>query len=356
MRYFGIERVKEGMKLGKTLYTSTGEILLRNGIELTNEYIQKIKALSFTGVYIEDSDSREIVIPGAITESLKLETARVLRCMYTLDEKRLKSLEMASYVNQIRACVQHIIEQILFDGREVLSLLEVKTYDDVIYFHSINVAILSIVMAETLKFNMKEIEEIAMAAVLHDMGKRFLPKELIAKKEKYTPEEFREYQTHSKKGYEFLKNYVNMSSLAYIAVLQHHEKYDGTGYPDHKKQDEVNKYAKIISIANDYDKLLSQKDQKAAVLPAKAYESIIRNVNTYYDPEAVRSFALNVAIYPVGVTVKLSNEQTAIVAKNYKGSPLRPLVRIIGASHSERFLDLKENPYAKNITITGVDL
>ena len=356
MRYFGIDRIREGMKLGGTLYTATGEILLRYGTELTDEYIKRIQELSFKGIFVEDSESREIVIPSIITEDLKLETARVLKGIYTLDEKRFKTLEMASYVSKIKKCVESIVQQVLFDDRQVINLLDVKTYDDVIYFHCINVAILSIAMAETLKYNMKEIEEIALAAILHDIGKRFLPKELVFKTEKYTTEEWKEYQSHSKKGYEFLKDYVNMSSLAYIAVLQHHEKYDGSGYPDGRKQDDINKYAKIISIANDYDKMLSQKDQHPASQPAKAYQFIIRNTNTFYDPEVVRAFATNVALYPVGVTVKLNDGKTAIVAKNYRGNPLRPLVRIVEPKSLKHFLDLKENPDAKNIAITGVDL
>lgn len=355
MRFMALKNICEGMVLGKTLYTSNGEILLRANTALKSDYIKRISDMQYTGIYIHDEASEGVAIDEIIAETLKIETIRSLKAVYQADAKKMRQVDFNMIVQPLRDNIDKIVDCILSGKNAVLNLINSKAYDDTAYFHCVNTAILSAAIATDMDFNQKEICDIAFTAVLHDIGKKFLPKEIMIKKEKYTEEEKKQLARHPQLGYDYLKEFFILPSLGYVGVLQHHEAYDGSGYPEGRKKDEINKFAKIIAVADAYDNLISIRPDKLPVLPSEAYEFIMGASGTYFDPEVVKCFMHRVAVYPVGTTVLLSNGQKAIVAENYIDFPIRPKLRVLNSSFVNRYLDMKEDIAAINVTIVGVE-
>jgi len=234
-------------------------------------------------------------------------------------------------------------------------LIDLKVFDDYTFYHSLNVAVLSLVLGVALKYNKEELYKLGLAALLHDIGKVFIPKDILNKKGKLTDEEFEIIKTHSDKGFEYLKNTYNVPITTYMGVRLHHEKYNGGGYPLGKKGEEIYVYARIIAIADVYDALTSDRVYRKAMTPSEAMEYIMGNSGIMFDPNLVELFIRKVAPYPVGTSVQLSDGRVGIVVENYENFCLRPKIKIIKEKDKniEPYLIELRNKETMHITITG---
>jgi HD-GYP domain-containing protein (c-di-GMP phosphodiesterase class II) len=204
----------------------------------------------------------------------------------------------------------------------------------------------------------KKLHELGLAAVLHDIGKIHIEKGILLKQGKLTDDEYEQVKQHSELGYKHLKNTYEIPMASYVGVLQHHERYDGTGYPFQKAKDEISLYGRIICIADVYDAITSNRPYRKAMLPSEAMEYIMANSGSMFDSEIVEIFIKKIAAYPVGMSVKLSNNMEALVVNNNVGAPLRPIVKVhIENNQNEdyfKILDLSDMTKYKNITIVDI--
>lgn len=220
------------------------------------------------------------------------------------------------------------------------------------YSHSVNVGVLAGVMGIALNLDNIKLEKLITSALLHDIGKVFIPKHIMNKTENLIDNEKKTVQSHAEKGYRYIKQFYNIPVTAYVGILQHHERYDGKGYPDGKKGESISIFGRIICICDAYDNLISETPTKKAYLPSDAIEYIMAYNGTIFDPKLVKVFLRKVAPYPLGTVVMLSNEQKAIVIENNEMCSTRPTVKIL---ESEKVFNLTEDWNLRNITIVGVE-
>ena len=207
-------------------------------------------------------------------------------------------------------------------------MTDLKTFDEYTYQHSVNVAVLSMVIGTTLKLSYKEMFNLGRAALLHDIGKMFVNKEILNKPGKLDANEMKIMKNNSHLGYKHLKNRYGFSILTYNGVLDHHEKYDGTGYPNNKKGKYISLFGRIINVADVYDALTAERPYKRRLLPSEAMEYIMGGAGSHFDPEIVEVFIRKIAPYPLGTCIRLSNGYEGTVVKNYEESCLRPSIRV----------------------------
>lgn len=155
-----------------------------------------------------------------------------------------------------------------------------------------------------------------------------IPPEILDKPAKLTDEEFEIIKNHSNLGYEKVKDNYNISSTIKVAIKEHHENQDGSGYPLHLKGDEIHIFAKIIHVADVYDALVSKRSYKKAYKPSEAIEYLMANVGNMFDLNVVITFLKYIAVYPIGPKVVLSTGQEAQVIRQNIGVPLRPVVAL----------------------------
>lgn len=356
MRYVPVNCISEGMVVGKKLIGKNGELLLNVGTVIKSSYIKKIKELGYSGLYIQDEVSQDIEIVETIDEELRFRTASKLEQVFT--ELERSTTPTLKYLSAFSDIVSEIINRIFENKEAMINMLDLKAFDDYTYLHSTNVAVLAVVLGASMNLNALELHKLGLSALLHDIGKVFVPKTLLNKPDKLSDEEFRVIQTHSSKGYEFLKSNYEFPMSSYLGVFQHHEKYDGTGYPVGLSGKQIHLFGRIIAITDVYDALTSSRPYRVALLPSEAIEYIMANGGTHFDPEIASKFTTKIAPYPVGMTVKLSNNTSGIVMENYSDSCLRPKIKII--KHGETpvkpyVIDLTADPYYLNVTIVGID-
>ena len=354
MRFVPISRVKEGMILAYDLYNDEGHFMLAGGVRLTRRSIQGIKRLMYSGVYIEDKLSEGIIFESAVNSRVRERTLREIRDIFVLAEDGGANLEKT--VVAARKQVDSIVEEIISNRDVLINMMELQEFDDYTYNHSVNVAILSISMGVALGLNKPELCKLGFAALLHDIGKVFVPKDILNKPAKLTEEEFGEMKNHSQMGWDHIKNGIGISDDVLMGILQHHEKYGGGGYPNNVQGEAISLFGRIIAAADVYDALTSQRPYRNAMLPSDAVEYVMASIMTQFDPMVVDTLVKKIAPYPVGTCVTLSNGMTAIVKENNKEACLRPKIRIYqenGQDVDTYEIDLADFEHL-NIIITGI--
>lgn len=355
MRYIPTLCLREGMTVGKNIYGNNGQLLLTKGTIITNGHIESVKKKGFSGIYIEDALSSDIEIESIVSDQLRQKTVKGLKDVFIAIDTGSK--EKYDKIDELKYQVEDIVDEILNYNSLMINMVDLKYFDDYTYQHSVNVAVLSIIIGVALKLNRNKLYLLGLAALLHDIGKVFIKKEILNKPGKLTDEEFEIIKNHVVYGYNYLKKEFNFPVQSFMGALDHHEKYDGTGYPNQKAGNKISLYGRIISIADVYDALSSERPYRVAMLPSEATEYLMGGAGSSFDYELVKLFVRKVAPYPLGTCVVLTNGYKGIVINNHDDACLRPKIRVfeVDGCEVEAFIvDLRDDQQYLNTTIGAV--
>lgn len=355
MRFVPTNCLRIGMKVGDNLFNQQGDLMLSYGTVLTEDYIESIDRLKYNGIYIEDDISEDIAIINVVSDKIRNQTIKGIKSVF-LDLEN-NSHNVKESFEKTRFNIEQIVDEICNNPNLMINMVDMKVFDDYTYFHSVNVAVLSIVLGVGLGMEKEELCNLGYGGLLHDIGKVFINKNILNKQGRLTHEEAEEIKKHSEMGCEHIKKGFGVSHSSYMGILDHHEKYGGGGYPNNLQADKIAWYGRIISVADVYDALTSDRPYRKSLLPSEATEYIMASVMTQFDPKVVDVFVQKVAPYPVGTCVKLSDGNMGIVVENRECFGLRPKIRIFKVN--EQFID---EPYVIdlmdhncfNITIMAV--
>ena len=351
MRFIPSNCLRSDQVLAADLVLDKSRIMLRKGVSLNPALITKIRYMGFQGVYIDDDISRDIEVVNIISDELKYRARREIKSLFVSVEHNMKN-KTASHMENLGSYITEMVDELLYNRHVMVNVVDIRTYDDYTFSHSINVAVLSIVIGTVLGMNRQTLNDLAMGALVHDIGKVFIDKKIINKTAKLTPEEFEEIKKHSMIGFNYICSNSKIPEDARYSVLMHHEQYNGSGYPSGLRGNEIHLFGRIICVADVYDALTSDRPYRRAMLPSDAIEYIMGGYNTHFEPRIVEAFTTKVAPYPVGTCVKLSTGVMGIVVKNYEFSCLRPKIRIIQNNKpTNEFIDLAHDRSVLNVTI-----
>lgn len=342
MRYIPIEKIETGMAVGQDICDGEGRLILAKHLILNDEYIKRLAEMGYPGVYVDDEFTEDIQIETVLRPEVKREALKMVHDLFLTD------VENPISQAELQRAVMNVVTDIMNNGDVMCNMLDLKTHDDYTYFHCVNVGVLSAVIGASCGMSEQELGILAMVGILHDVGKRFVELDVLNAKRKLTEEERRIIIQHPKLGYEFLKNHYDFPSAVYTSVLQHHEWYNGEGYPLRRSGTDIPLYARIIKMTDVYDALTSDRPYHNAVSPSEAVEYMMGASGAEFDPALVEIFLRKIAVYPVGCEVALSDGRNAIVVENYEDFILRPRIKIIP---SGELIDLKNDVNARNITI-----
>jgi HD-GYP domain-containing protein (c-di-GMP phosphodiesterase class II) len=234
----------------------------------------------------------------------------------------------------------------------VIDVFDIKPFASYESCHAAMVMILSVAIGIKLKMSEAQLYDLGTAALLHDIGTAFLPEGILNRPGRLTDEEFDMVKNHVRKGYEYLIYSHSLSEAASVGVMQHHENYDGTGYPDGLRRKNISVYGRIIAVTDVYDALVSKRSFRQAMYPAQALDIIEQQSDRKFDPDIVGALASFVAPYPSGTIVSLKTGETCIVKRNYQEDLSRPLLRVYNEKSSAgQLIDLHNDPTYKSSRI-----
>ena len=248
------------------------------------------------------------------------------------------SEECAELVNEIASSVWR-------NPTALLSLARLKTHDDYSYMHSVAVAALMAALAKQLNLGEAQTRMAAKAGLLHDMGKAVMPLHILNKPGKLTDEEFAIIKTHPQHGHALLQAGESVHDAVLDVCLHHHEKMDGTGYPDQLAGDQISLFARMGAVCDVYDAITSNRPYKQGWDPAESIARMASWAKGHFDPVIFKAFVTSLGIYPVGSLVRLKSGLLAVVTQQNEEALTSPEVKVFfstkqGLHVPPRLLDL----------------
>ncbi|NVD07524.1 HD-GYP domain-containing protein [Vibrio sp. JPW-9-11-11] len=235
-------------------------------------------------------------------------------------------------VDEATLLVNDIVDKLLSDDNVTLHLMNGKSEFEDIYFHSLNVSVVAMMVAKAKKLSADRIKEVAFAALFHDMGKVKIPTAILRKQTPLTEPETNYLKLHTKYGLDIAANMESFPESARTVIAQHHEHNDGSGYPEGLKEDQIDELTQIISVANAYDNLCHSNIPAEQKIPYVALSHLYKNCKHLYNHENLSLLIKFMGIYPPGTVVQLSNDMVGLVISVNAKNILFPNVLIYDPS------------------------
>lgn len=351
-----ISQLVPGMILAEDVYTSGKQRILSHNTIISQKIIMKLKLYTIKEVivYIPKNIAEQIVNNPVKENELKNSVEfKKFKKTYTEATEALKSnfQGLLGYSGDKFDTTKllHTTNSLLKECRSSLRTFDMlqcmHESDDLVYVHSMNVTLICSSFASWLNLSPDDMQQLLLAAMLHDIGKLQIPKEIIHKPTALSKEEFMMIQKHPLLGYELTKD-LNLDSRITDAILMHHERCDGTGYPYHRSSNEVTEFAKIIAIADVYDAMTSKRIYRNQICPFDVIQNFEREGFQKYDAAYLLPFLESLALAYINATVRLSNSLVGEVIMINRLSLSRPIVKV-----NDKFFDLSKEKELQIISV-----
>lgn len=323
-------QLKPGMIIGQSVMNGATVVpLLVSNQKLTLENIKRLRILNFPGVYIKTKYSEDILAEGFISPELRHKITTELKDICKSYTNR--ATITPAMVSRLSEISSSLMDYVLSKDEYVLNMVEIKTFDNYTYSHSINVATLATLIGIQLGYSRLSLQELTSAGLMHDLGKLEIPLDIINKPSALTEEEYHSVQSHPERAVRRLKSSYKISLTVLDGICSHHEKIDGTGYPFGLSGADIPLCGRILAVADVYDALTTARSYRPAWSTKDALEYMASCSGAHFDEDILSAFFKTIAVYPVGSMVKLTDDSIALVTKNIQGHMLRPVVRILSS-------------------------
>lgn len=302
-----------GKELARPIYSSAGIMYMNVGITITERILNNIKKIGLNTLYIKDNNS-QLVLEEIIESSIYLKLLKDIKSEFLSIKKNNKFND-----KKIKDTIKDLIENInISENAYMYNTIETKDEIDILVKHSLDVSIVALSFG--LKQNLSEdkLINLGIGAILHDVGKLLETN-----------------NDHATSGYNFLKSHHSIMPTSLVCVFQHHEKSDGTGYPNNLIDSEIYEFAKIVSVCDEYINLISARQK----LPYEAIEEISAKSTTAFNRDIVDFFVKSTICYPNGLSIMLNNGDKGTIIRQNKNFPQRPVIKLENSSKEMNLLE-----------------
>ena len=237
-------------------------------------------------------------------------------------------LGKAVELDQVSPVVQNVTESILRNSGALLSLLQLKNKDDYTFLHSVSVCALLVAFCRSRGMDENIIYQAGLGGLLHDTGKALVPDAILNKQGRLSDEEFAIVKRHPRDGHDILIRTQGIGPIPLDITLHHHERRDGSGYPDRQVAGEISELAQMAAIVDVYDAITSDRCYHKGIAPAEALRKIYEWSKFHFNPALAQEFMRCVGIYPVGTLVLLESGRLGVVVEPHESSLLTPKVNV----------------------------
>ena len=354
-RFVPTRLLESGMKVDQSIIDGTGRVLIARGALLDEYLIQALRKLGISGIYIREGEEEiDQSLVMADDEPISATTLQTIENLNVADRTKVQLSESVrarvaegvsflysnttspDFTTATMSITNDLMQAINENDALAVDISALKVSDEYTFKHSVDVATMAMIIAKKTGMSKQDIYDIGIAGLLHDIGKSKIPNEILNKPGRLTDEEFAVMKHHPIYGYRILEDNKSLTDNIKLGVLQHHEKINGKGYPLGVEADQISTFAKIISVVDIYDALVTERPYKLGFSPRDAVEMIMA-MTAELDINALKGFLSSVILYPVGSTVVLSNGEKARVVENFEEAILRP--KVVGLK-SGRVYDL----------------
>ena len=326
MRRISAKYAKAGMILGAIVYDNYGTMLLNSFIKLNKDHLQILQENKVNEIFLDDWRIADVPVQPMFSPELEGKAANALRTLMT-STNGTKAIS-AEHIEKVSVSINAMVRDLAFEAIGEVNVSGCNTPEDYYYIQPIKTAIISMAIGKRIGLNRAELSRLGLSAALKDVGYIFISSEIINKPSGLNKDEMTLIRRHPLTGYELLNQHEITQGDVATSVLQHHERWNGTGYPYGTKGKDITRFAQIITIADTYCALLSEKAGRRRYMPHEAIEYIMAYNGDNFSPEMVEHFVRQVPCYPSGITLQLNTGEVCIVSNPNLGFVARPIVRI----------------------------
>lgn len=347
-----LDNLEVGMIVADDVYTESDQLIIPKRSIMNEKLMTKLKLygvpaisiVDFEPSYTENSLSSE---PRVLTQSEKVKSSEEYKEYKKKFSKKVNELQSTfkdvaskglseDEADSVMEAAQEILKESLAMPSIFDMLHNMREMSDSVYSHSVNVSLISAILGKWLRFSQKDIEILAMAGMFHDVGKLLIPENILLKPYKLTEKEFDVMKTHTYKGYQLLKDMDINNHIKYVALM-HHERCDGSGYPMGIKGDKIDKFAKIVAIADVYDAMTSSRVYRDPICPFVVISNFEQYGFQLYEIEYIMTFLKNIANTYINSQVRLSNGMVGEIIMINSLTLSKPVVKV-----GETYMDLSK--------------
>lgn len=333
MRRVSVEKATPGLELARPAMDKYGHTILPAGIELKEDHLRLLQGKEVWELLIEDSRVPDLVIKPLIKPEVQRDSIEAVRRLLTMkrdpnEKKDLAAPEMYGARLEVDRLTYAIVQSILKSPLGEPDLTGSATVEEFEFILPVQMTALAILLAREAGFPNSELINVGRAAMFQNIGYIWTPPHIWQNKDSLSPEDQKVFEKHPIHGYEALSKLDRMPPVVAQAVLQHHERWNGSGYPNGTKGWDISPIAQIIGIAETYYEARSARPNRKPYSPMDAFEKVMASAGELFDPELVQIFARRVPIYPSGVMVRLNTKHRGIITNVNIGHVGRPVVRI----------------------------
>ena len=288
--------------------------------------------------------------PAGSGEGRELKIRRLYQEARELQGKFIRHLKAGEPIDitPLAAVAEEMVDTMFTHGDAMLCLARIRAKDAYLMKHSMNVAILLANFGRYLGLERNVLKELTLGGLLHDVGKIMTPDEVLNKPGKLTDEEFGVMRQHVVHSYDILSNTAGITPTMLEVAANHHERLDGTGYPQRLKGDQLSLYTRMSGIVDVYDAVTADRVYKQGMQPTQAFRILLKGIDQHFDAELVTKFIKCMGVYPVGTLVQLSNQRLAVVMQRNEQQPLKPVVKVIYHATQRHYLEVQWLDLARN--------
>ncbi|WP_426077061.1 HD-GYP domain-containing protein [Janthinobacterium sp. PSPC3-1] len=258
-------------------------------------------------------------------------------------------------IDRVEPMVADITESILRNPGALVGLLRIKTKDDYTFLHSISVCALMVAFCRSRGLDAATTHQAGLGGLLHDTGKALVPDAILNKPGPLSPEEFALVKRHPRDGHAILLQTPEVGPIPLDIALHHHERRDGSGYPDGLAGDAIGELAQMAAIVDVYDALTSERSYHKAIPAADALRKIYEWSKFHFNPVFAQDFMRCVGIYPVGTMVKLESGRLAVVIEAHESNLLAPKVNVFFSTRSNAYIKPETVDLSRGLGFGGGD-
>lgn len=350
MRWIALKYLKPGYVLAQRVADERGRTLLAPGMTLSDSLIRRLERAGVRAACVEARETedvivREMVDPKIKSQLMDMTFETMTELSSPMFRQRLKPLFLRK---QFSPLLNEVVQQLREHNGAGEQLGSVYIADGELFHHSVNVTFYALTLGLQQGLTNVELVDLGLGTLLHDIGKLRLPQEILRRPGKLTDEEFRTIKLHARYGYDILTKLQDVPTKSALVALQHHERLDGSGYPNGLTEEHIHPFSQLVAVVDVYEALTANRVYRKAYLPHAAMNILLAEKGVKLSTRHVDTLFESISIYPVGMTVRLSNGECAVVIQPSAYNNQYPKVRVIENERGEAI-----QPYELNLATTS---